>query len=187
MREVMKLGAILLIITAVAAGLLGYTNAITEGPIANQILQANIIARQSVLPEAENFEEMSKEIFTGFDTVIEVHKGVNNGQTVGYTVKTNPGGYGGPVEVMVGISSDAVITGVSVGNHSETPGLGAKAADENFRGQYSGKNATGDLTVIKAGAPKENEIMAISGATITSRAVTSGVNTAVKLFNEKLK
>ena len=187
MREVIKLGLTLLVITAIAAALLGYTNGITEGPIANQILQANIQARQSVLPEATSFEEIDQETFNGYATVLEVHKGIKDGQTVGYTVKTNPSGYGGPVEVMIGISSEAVVSGISVGNHTETPGLGAKAADEDFEGQYRGKNAADEIEVIKAGSPKENEIIAISGATISSRAVNSGVNMATKLFNEKLK
>lgn len=187
MREVVKLGIILLIITAVAAAVLGYTNSITEGPIANQILQANITARQNVLPEATSFEEVSEDIYRDFETVMEVYQGMNNGEIVGYTIKTSARGYGGPVEIMIGISSDAVVTGVSVGNHTETPGLGAIITDEEFEGQYTGKDAVKDLTVIKAGIPKEDEIVSIAGATISSRAVTSGVNTAVKLFNEKLK
>lgn len=187
MRDVLRLGFILLLISVVAAALLGYTNEVTKAPIANQILQANIAARQSVLPDATNFQEVSKEIYSNYMDVLEVHEGRSGDSIVGYTVKTNPSGYGGPIEVMIGISADGIIRGVSVGNHTETPGLGAKAADESFKGQYGGKKAEGQLDVIKAGAPKEHEIQSISGATITSRAVTSGVNTAIQLFNEKLK
>lgn len=187
MREIMKLGIILLVITTVAAAILGYTNAVTTEPIANQVLQANILARQSVLPEATNFEAVSDDVFDGYDGVLEVHKGTNGSELVGYTVKTTSGGYGGPIEIMVGIDNNGVIQGVSVGNHTETPGLGAKATDENFKGQYKGKEAASDLVVIKSGVPKDNEIQAIAGATISSRAVTNGVNMATKLFNEKLK
>lgn len=187
MREITKLGLILLAISAIAAALLGYTNAITEGPIANQILQANILARQTVLAEATDFEEVSQDTFSDYSNVLEVHRGIKDGQTVGYTIKTNPAGYGGPIEVMVGVSVDAVVSGVSVGNHAETPGLGAKAADDDYRAQYAGKNAMDQIEVIKAGTPKDNEVSAIAGATISSRAVTDGVNMATKLFNEKLK
>jgi len=187
MREITRLGSILFIITAVAAAILAYTNMITEAPIADQILQANITARQSVLQDANSFEEVDKDVFEGYANILEVHKGINNGQIVGYAIKTNPAGYGGPIEVMVGISTEAVVTGINVGNHTETPGLGDLATDDKYEGKYAGKKALQDLTVIKAGSPKENEIIAISGATITSVAVTSGVNAAIKLFNEKLK
>ncbi len=187
MREVVRLGLILLVITAIAAALLGYTNAITEEPIAEQIRKANIAARQSVLPEAVEFEEVSQDNFEGYENIIEVHKGIKDGQTVGYTIKTNPAGYGGPVEVMVGVTLNDMVSGVSIGNHTETPGLGAKASEEEFKGQYKGKSTADELKVIKAGVPKDNEVNSISGATITSRAVTDGVNSAMKLFNEKLK
>ncbi len=187
MRDVIKLGLILLLITAVAAVVLAWSNDITKEPIANQILQANIAARQSVLPDASDFEEMSTDEFGDHENVLEVFKGLKDGQLVGYTIKTGPSGYAGPIEVMIGISSDGVISGVSVGNHSETPGLGAKASDDKFKNQYNNKKAEGQINVIKAGTPKDNEIISISGATITSRAVTSGVNAAVQLYNEELK
>jgi electron transport complex protein RnfG len=187
MREIVKLGLILLIITAVAAAILGFTYDITKAPIEQQILQSNIEARKTVLPKAENFEELSIEQFKAYHTVLEVYKGTKDDETIGFTIKVNSNGYGGPIEVMVGIDRNGVVNGVSIGNHSETPGLGAKASNEAFKGQYSGKKADKELIVIKSGVPKDNEIQAISGATITSKAVTSGVNTAIELFNEQLK
>ena len=186
MREIGKLGVILLVITAVAAMILGYTNDITKGPIEQQMVQANITARQTVLPTAKEFEEVSKDQFDGYANIVEVYKGLKDGEVVGYTVKTNPGGYGGAVEVMVGLGVDEIVTGVNIGSHQETPGLGAKASG-TFKDQYNGKSTQKDLEVIKAGETGDNEIMSISGATITSRAVTKGVNSAIKLFNEKLK
>jgi electron transport complex protein RnfG len=186
MREIVKLGIILLVISAVAAAVLGYTNEITKEPIEQQVLQANIEARQSILSEATDFEEISKEQFAEYTEILEVYRGIKNGETVGFTVKTNPSGYGGEIEVMIGIKLDGTISGINIGNHSETPGLGAKASEEFFKNQYIGKKSDKELTVIKSGVPKDNEIQAISGATITSKAVTSGVNTAIKFFNEKL-
>lgn len=186
MREIVKLGLILLAITAVAAMVLGYTNDITKGPIEKQMLQADIAARQSVLSEATDFEEVATDQYTGYNNITEVYKGMKNGETIGYTIKTNPGGYGGPVEVMIGITVENVVSGVSIGNHAETPGLGAKASGE-FKDQYTGKSTGAEIKVIKSGQAQDNEIVAISGATITSNAVTSGVNSAIKLFNEKLK
>lgn len=187
MREILKLGLILLIITTVAAAVLGFTNEVTKAPIENQIIQANISARQSVLPDAEEFEPLETELFNGYDNILEVYKGMKNGTPVGYTIKANSNGYGGPIEVMIGIGQDGIVHGVSVGNHTETPGLGAKASEDSFKGQYTGKSADGELTVIKSGVPKDNEVQAIAGATISSRAVTNSVNMAIRLFNEKLK
>ncbi|AOT72743.1 RnfABCDGE type electron transport complex subunit G [Geosporobacter ferrireducens] len=187
MREILKLGLILLIITTVAAAVLGFTNEVTKTPIENQIMQANVLARQSVLPDAEEFEALETEIFNGYDNILEVYKGLQNGTSIGYTIKANSNGYGGPIEVMIGIGLDGIVHGVSVGNHTETPGLGAKAAEDSFKGQYTGKSTDAELVVIKSGVPKDNEIQSIAGATISSRAVTNSVNMAVRLFNEKLK
>ncbi|TCO79995.1 RnfABCDGE type electron transport complex subunit G [Marinisporobacter balticus] len=186
MKEIGKLGIILFIIAAVAATILGYTNDITKAPIEAQMMQANITARQTVLPDAAEFEEVDKGQYEGYENILEVFKGVKDGETVGYTIKTNPGGYGGEVEVMIGITMDNAISGVNIGSHNETPGLGAKASGE-FKDQYNGKSVDKEVEVIKSGELKDNEVMAISGATITSKAVTKGVNSAIKLFNEKLK
>lgn len=187
MKEIVKLGIILFIITAVAAAGLGYVNGITKEPIAEQQRLANIAARTQVLPEAEDFEQMDIKSPENYLIISEVFKGISGDSDIGYTIKTIPSGYGGEVEVMVGISIDGEITGVNIGNHNETPGLGAKASDDDFKGQYTGKNADEEISVIKSGTPAENEIAAISGATITSKAVTRGVNEAIKYFNENLK
>lgn len=87
---------------------------------------------------------------------------------------------------MVGISKDGKITGVEIGNHSETPGLGSKATEPMFKNQYVDKDVSNSLLVVKGSANNDNEISAISGATITSNGVTSGVNAAMKIYNEKL-
>ena len=111
---------------------------------------------------------------------------VKDGQVIGYTIKTSSKGYGGAIELMVGISKDSKITGVEIGNHSETPGLGSKATEPMFKNQYVDKDVSNSLLVVKGSANNDNEISAISGATITSNGVTSGVNAAMKIYNEKL-
>ena len=94
---------------------------------------------------------------------------------MGYTFKIAPKGYGGEIELTVGISFEGKVTGLTVGTNSETPGLGAKAqSDKNWITQFAGQPADGSLAVSKDGGT----INAITGATITSRAVTDGVNTA---------
>ena len=184
MKSLIKLGGTLFAFCAISALLLAGTNEITAPIIAQRNEIASNQARISVLPSAKEFKKIDANKYKSANaaTVSEVYAGEAGGKTVGYTIKANPSGYGGPVELTIGISEDGKITGVSVGNNNETPGLGAKAKDPEFNGQYKGKEAK-ELEVIKAGNPTENQIKAISGATITSKAVTSGVNDAIKVFD----
>ncbi|WP_297132328.1 RnfABCDGE type electron transport complex subunit G [Terrisporobacter sp.] len=184
MNSILKLGLNLFIICAVAAGLLAGTNQITEPIIAERNEQANNEARQMVLPDASDFELLDPNDYgkNAEVEIVEVYKGLNGSDIAGYTIKALPKGYGGEIELMVGIKSDGTISGVNIGNMTETPGLGAKAQEEDFYGQYAGKPAT-ELSVIKSGSAGETEIQAISGATITSKAVTSGVNAAVEVYD----
>ena len=105
--------------------------------------------------------------------------GLKDGQAVGYVAQTTIQGFGGPVEVIAGITSEKTITGISVGgsNFSETAGLGAKAKDDAFTSQFAGKSAKEAVGVKKPGEAKGiNDIDAITAATITSSKVTGGVN-----------
>lgn len=183
MKDIFRLGAILFVICAVAALMLGLTNNITEPVIEQRNIQANNELRQEVLQIAEEFSEVKD---VKGDLIEEVYQGTKGGEVVGYTIKTTPKGYGGKVEVMVGISNDGKISGVKIGNHSETPGLGSKSAEPSFKDQYNGKSTKKQLNVVKGNASNENDIVAISGATITSKAVTAGVNAAMDVYEEKL-
>lgn len=184
MKEVIKLGLILFLISAVAAASLGFVNAITKGPIEKAARLADTEARKILLPEASDFKELEITSRENYPLLAEVCEGTGNGKVCGYTFKSIPKGYGGVIEVLVGIDSSGAITGVDIGNQNETPGLGTKAKDEKFKGQYTGKKT--DLNVIKSGVPKDNEISAISGATISSKAVTSGVNEALNYYLDNL-
>lgn len=184
MNNILKLGLNLFIICAIAAGLLAGTNQITEPIIAQRNEQANNEARQTVLPQASDFKALDKSKYKsgGSVEVVEVYEGSNGSDVEVYTIKVLPGGYGGSIELMVGIKSDGTISGINIGNMTETPGLGAKAKEESFYGQFAGKPAT-ELSVVKSGTAGETEIQAISGATITSTAVTTGVNAAVEVYD----
>ena len=183
MKDILKLGVTLFAICAVAALVLGVTNNITAPVIEERNIQASNEARKIVLPEADEFKELEG---MNSDIVLEVYEGIKDGQVIGYTIKTSSKGYGGAIELMVGISKDSKITGVEIGNHSETPGLGSKATEPMFKNQYVDKDVSNSLLVVKGSANNDNEISAISGATITSNGVTSGVNAAMKIYNEKL-
>lgn len=173
MREIWKLAWKLLLIAAIAGLALGATNELTKGPIAEQVTLAADEARREVLPAADSFELVSE----GTDGCDSIYKGMKGGENVGMTAQVTVQGYGGKIEVTVGCGNDGVITGVSVGgaSFSETAGLGAKTKDAAFRQQYIGQSGPG-ITVDKAG--KNADIDAVSGATISSTAVTNAVNTA---------
>lgn len=192
-KEVIKLGLILLAISSVAACLLSLTNFATAGTIVQLNEQTNKAARQEVLSEATDFEQIPPEKLAKIATeigienpeeVVEAFIGTNGGAVVGYTVKTAPtSGYAGEIQMLTGISADGVITGISILKSNETPGLGAQAVLPAFKDQYKEKSALAEVTVVKT-TPEtgSNAIQAITGATITSRAVTSGVNMANQVY-----
>lgn len=187
--EILKLGAILCAITFTVALVLALGNLATADRIQALSEQAQNEARQLVLSSATTFEAVNVDGLGDGDykIVTSVFEGKASDATVGYAIGVNPNGFGGAIDMIVGISSDGKVTGIHIINHAETPGLGSKALEPKFKDQYNGKSAAGPLTVIKNGTPKDNEIVAIAGATISSNAVTEGVNAAVKVYQEKLK
>lgn len=184
--EMLKLGIILSLITLGVALMLSLANLATADRIEQLKIQSANEARQSVLSEATSFEQTKLDVIS-YPQVVSVYGGYKDGSTVGYCVGVAPMGFGGAIEIIVGIDNNGNVTGINIVSDSETPGLGSKAKDELFKGQYNGKSTSAPLAVIKNGEPKDNEIVAISGATITSDAVTKGVNAAIEIYNEELK
>ena len=177
-NDLVRLGAILFLITAIAGCCLGYES--TKDVIADKKEEVNQRAYAKVLPDAGVLTKL--EVQPDQKAVLEVYRAENGG----VAMKVMGTGYGGDMEMAVGIDADGNVTGVSIISHGETPGLGAKATEADFIDQYSGKNAKETLTVVKGDAA-ENEISAISGATITSRGVTEGVNEALQYYTVYLK
>ncbi|MDD3921164.1 MAG: RnfABCDGE type electron transport complex subunit G [Eubacteriales bacterium] len=167
--------AILTVIALCAALLLALTNAVTEGPIAEASAKAADEARRAVLPEAESFEELAHD-----DTVDSLFCGMQNGEAVGYTATVTVTGYGGPIEVTVGMDTAGTLTGLNVGGtkFAETAGLGARAKEPSFTNQFKGKHTPVTLN---------QDVDAISGATITSTAVTKGVNLAAAAITSAME
>lgn len=192
MREIIKLGLVLLLITSIAAVVLGFSNSITKDKIKEAEALVSEEARKSVLSQASKFQKAdSDEIETLVQenpNLLEIYKGLSDsGDVVGYAIKTATSGYGGNVEVITGISSDGKITGMNVVSHQETPGLGANATTKEFQNRFKEKSASKELVVVKASPQNDNEIQALTGATITSDAVVDGVNVARQVFNNNLK
>ena len=184
MKENIRLGLILLLITGVAAFLLGGAFEITKAPIAASIEADKQAAMKEILPTADKFEKADVK---ANDKVSEVNAGMKGTEIAGYAIKVAPKGYGGPVEIMVGLSADGKVTGIKILSHTETPGLGANAPEPKFSDQYKNKPTKDKLQVVKTVPSKENQIQAITGATITSKAVTLGVNDAIDFYNASLK
>ena len=158
----------LAIICVAVGGMLGVVNSITKGPIAQRALEAANASRYACFPGADAFEEIA---LPEGSTVDGCYTAMQNGSQIGYVTQVTVTGFGGPVEIHVGMDLEGTITGISVGGakFSETPGLGAKAKEPAFTDQFAG------LTIpTQVG----NNVDAITGATITSGAVCSGVNKA---------
>lgn len=178
-KDILIPTAVLLIICIVVSAALAGTNLLTEDKIAEQAALKAEESRKLVLPEAESFEEVP-----ATQTAGAYHKGKAGDEVVGYVFETAAKGYGGDVKVMTGISADGNITGVVILSHGETPGLGANAEKEEFRDQYKQAAPDSAIQVVKYQTPQEGQIEAMTGATITSTAVTNAVNQAVDEFHQ---
>ena len=170
---VLRLTLTLFLITTIVAGLLGLVNYVTADTIAEQIAQKAENAMRQVL-EADSYEPLD------VPEESAVTAACRAGDR-GYVVRVAPNGFGGAIDMMVGVDVSGAVTGVAIVSQSETASLGANCTREDFRAQFTGK--TGTLSVSKDGG----EIEALTGATVTSRAVTEGVNTALEFVQEVLK
>ncbi len=170
MKYILRLTLTLLLITAVVAGLLAFVNELTAGRIDELTRQKAEQAMQEVLP-AQDYTPLDAALPQGVTAAYRAGD-------AGYVVRVAPNGFGGAIDMMVGVRADGTVSGVSVISHTETASLGANCTREDFRGQFVGQSGT--LAVSKDGGTIE----ALTGATVTSRAVTDGVNAALNFVRE---
>lgn len=196
MSKMMKDTAILLVITLVSGLLLGLVYQITKEPIAIQQEKAKQEACQEVFADASSFAEVELAApdeqawaDAGFaeETIDEVMAAQDaSGETLGYVITvTTKEGYAGDIRFTVGIRQDGTVNGISILKISETAGLGMRA-EEVLKPQFADKNVEA-FTYTKSGAAADDQIDAISGATITTNAVTNGVNAGLYYFQTQLK
>lgn len=176
-KFIIKLGLILFLIVSVSTLALSLVNFVTKDIIAQKNIQLQDNARKNVLSEADRFELLNKTIEKD-DSIGDIYTAYSGNDTVGYCISVSVNGYGGLIDMIVGINEDLSVSGVNIISMSETAGLGANAQKEEFLSQY--KNKTSDIKVVKSSGNESNSINAISGATITSKAVTGGVNKAIE-------
>ena len=170
-KFIVRLGATLFLITAVVAAILAAVNSITAPVIEQLNAEKTQKAIETVLPGG--FDEEITDYADATGLVTKVYKGAN-----GYALEVTPGGFDNTITMMVGVDFEGKVLGISVVSHTETAGLGAVAAattsaGEAFRGQFVGQS--GSVSVTKDGG----SIDAITGATITSRAICVGINAAL--------
>ena len=196
MSKIIKDAIALTLITLVAGMALGAVHGITKEPIARQEALAKEAAYKEVFADAESYEtvEMTDELANqlrssldsegykaqSIDEVVDAVDG--SGNSLGYviTVITSEG-YGGDIKFSMGIQADGTMNGISILSISETAGLGMRANTDEFKSQFVGKN-TDQIVYTKNGASADNEIDALSGATVTTKAMTNGVNAGLCAF-----
>ena len=173
MNKILELALVLLAVSAVVAGVLGVINELTY-PVIDAQKQAKTAEAFSAVLKADRFDEIE---FNNpdFPTVLTVHKA----EGVGYVVTSKFSGAQGNITLAVGVDNDYKCTGISVIEHAETSGLGANAASTgevgvNFRAQFVGQDES--IALSNAGG----SIDALTGATITSRAITEAVATSIR-------
>jgi electron transport complex protein RnfG len=186
MKETIKLGFILLLVTAIAGGILAGVNGVTAPVIAEMEKQASFGALLEIFPEANDFIEVEasllEEIKTTNGSVFELFKAVKDEEELGYAIKTLSAGYGGDITTLIGVKSEGTIAGLRVLVNSETKGLGTRIVDDlAFRESFLDKNALGSLTPVKEPSA-DDEVMLLSGATVSTDAVLKGVNDALDAY-----
>ena len=201
MNKITKDALILFAITMIAGICLGFVHHITLDPIAAAKAAAKQATYQEVYPEAASFAENadltaklaeinadpSLQDLGSNVSVDEITEAFDaSGSQIGYLVAATAKGYGGPVQLAIGVSNEQEITGIGFLSISETPGLGMKAKDEAFTSQFPGMPATA-LSLTKLAKTSEDQIAAISGATYTSKAVCGASNAAIYAISKYIR
>ena len=196
MKEMMKNTGIMVAITLIAGLLLGIVYQVTKEPIAVQEEKEKQEACQEVFADAASFDAVEVAAVEesawngagyGQETIDEVMMAKDSaGSILGYVVTvTTKEGYGGDIRFTVGVRTDGTVNGISILSISETAGLGMQA-EAVLKPQFADKNVE-KFEYTKSGATSENQVDAISGATITTNAVTNGVNAGLYYFQTQLK
>jgi len=167
----------LTLIALVSGTGLGFIYELTKGPIALSVLNKKLNAIREVVPDFTNNpnDEMFR-LATGEGDSLDVYPAKNNGEMVGYAINSyTPDGFSGNISLIAGFKPDGTITGISVLEHKETPGLGTKMTETEFSGQFVGKNPEEFILKVKKDG---GQVDAITAATISSRAYCDAVQRA---------
>lgn len=188
MRDMIKPILSLFVICFVTAFCLAFVNNMTKEPIIRRAEMDAQEQRKQVLPQAESFEKLKGwEAQDESGMIKEAYAAYIGEELAGYVFSAAPKGFGGEIAVTVGVDIKNTISGVTVGDNQETPGLGSKTADIKFTEQYKGKDIDKEIKIVKRPVSADDEIQAVSGATISTRAVTSAVQASAELGGKLLE
>lgn len=174
--QILKLALVLLAVAAVIALVLGMVNEITKGPIDAYITGKRDAAYAVVMDGASDYEEIEAGTYANdaSNTITKLSAAKDaSGETIGYVAETTFSGAQGMITMVIGLDNDLVCTGIGITEHSETSGLGAKAADPTDPFPQSMVGLEDGAMLSKDGG----SVAAISGATLTSRAVVTEIQT----------
>lgn len=175
-RQILKPIVVLLVLCLAVSAAVSVTNFFTADLIAAQNEAKITDGLALLLPGTTGKVETECDTFTYYDCTD------SDGAALGRVYLIKPKGYGGPISLMIGIKPDATVIGISILSSSETPGMGKKAENPDFYGQFADKKVDA-FSLIKGEAKTDDQISAISGATITSKAITDAVNQVLAHFN----
>lgn len=170
----LKMIVTLVVIAAVIALAMSYVNSLTA-PIIEKNANEKLNGSLAEVLAADEYQILDK------SETVTVYEAIKEGKRTGICVVNSAKGYGGDIKVMSGILNDGTVSKIEILEMSETPGLGANAKNEGFKAQYEKKS--GVIGVSKT-SKSDTEIQAISGATITSKAVTEAVNQAIEIAKQ---
>lgn len=206
MKKILKDACILFAITLAAGVLLGGVYEITKKPIQEQNEKAKQAAYKAVMQEADSFEALADDKYNEAnvtktfaevlnrdsqayekDDIVEVAAGIKGGKVTGFVITVVAhDGYAGDIRFSVGVSGDGEYLGTSLLSISETAGLGMRAkTDPSFLEQFAGKTVSRfQLVKDGTGETADDKIDAMSGSTVTSKAIVNGINAALTAFEE---
>lgn len=175
--ELQTLSLRLMIIIASVVLMLAVVNGLTKDKIDENAKKANDEARISLFADATSFEPVSVDISDDLSKYIgEIYEAVGNGDSLGYCVSVAYNGFGGAINMIVGISVDGLMTGVKVVSHSETPGVGERIiSNGSILSQF-----------VNASENSIASVETITGATVTSKAIIEGVSKAFEAVSQLL-
>jgi electron transport complex protein RnfG len=195
-KQIVHDALILTAFTLVLGLILGVVYGITKDPIDKANEETKREAYQAVFADADSFdqqdydEDAANQLVSdaGYsDTIDDVELALDgSGNELGYVITvTAKDGSQGSITFSVGIKNDGTVNGYSITDISETPGLGMKAEEADFYSQFQDKNVE-EFSVVKQTPSSESEIEAITGSTITSKAMANGCNAAIYYFQNAL-
>lgn len=168
-NSILKIGLNLTMACLLSGAIIAGTYAITAPIAAQERVNLKNQAMKELVAEAQTFQQVEGKT--------DWYAAVKDGKIIAYVVPAESKGYGGSIKMLAAVTPEGKTIDYKILSHFETPGLGDKAAEPKFRKQFAGKAAQ-EMEVVKV--PSDKNIQALTGATITSRAVTKGIREAVE-------